>query len=748
MIHTHNGIEVITGSNQNPLVRLDALVPLGFTGNEGISRLFRFQLDLLARNGQTIEKLLGQPVTIRLPHYHDGQPRYFSGIASRVTQGGRNDTFTSYSVEIVPKLWLLTNRTHCRIFQRDSVPDILQKVLASFDVDALIQRTFYPREYCVQYRETDFNFISRLMEEEGIYYFFRHDEHGHTLVIADSPETHPDITNPRTLVFLGSEEQPVERGRRIRSWSKTQQLRPGKFTLYDHHFQLPGKHLDADKNLVASVQAGAEDHLFKIPVNEGLEIFDYPGEYARRFDGVSRGGGEQSDELDRIFEENQRTVDIRMQQEAVHGLIIYAASDNCHLIPGHQFTLTGHANANGDYRIVAVSHSARDSAHRSGGGEFYYENYFSCIPLALPYRPAVRTPRPAIQGTQSAVVVGLPDTEIFTDKYGRVKVQFPWERDGPNNANSSCWVRVAQPWAGKRWGTSFWPRVGQEVVVAFEEGNPDRPIIIGSVYNEEQMPPYLGNGPDARHKEDNRVSGIKTCTTPGGEGFNELRFDDAKGSEQVFIHAERALDVRVKSESRERVGGSRHLIVGNEENGDQRELVHKDKHLTVKGMQVELIEDALLLTVGGNQDIVVKKVRKQLIQQDDHVHVQGGRNEQVDGDQSLTVGGSQQAKVGRDHALEAGQAIHIKAGTAVVIEAGAQLSLKVGSSFIDIGPAGIAISGPQVMINSGGAPGSGGGCSPAAAEDAQEAAPLEPDVADNARSGSKSAPERREGPAP
>jgi len=338
------------------------------------------------------------------------------------------------------------------------------------------------------------------------------------------------------------------------------------------------------------------------------------------------------------------------------------------------------------------------------------------------------------------------------------------------------------------------PRIGQEVIVAFLEGDPDQPIIVGSVYNADQMPPYLGKGLDSKHPNDNKVSGIKSNTTKGGAGFNEWRFDDTKGKEQIFIHAERNMDQRVKNESMERIISNRHLIVGwksgseegdYKEGGDQRELVYQDKHLNVKRHQVEKIEGNMQLTVGkgeasdgGNVDIVIEKDKKELIEKNSHLHVKqnrkekidqsmaitvggdqaetvGGkydlhvkkdRNEKVDGGQSLTVGGKQDEKISTSHALDAGTSIHIKAGTTMVIEAGVQLSLKVGGNFIDIGPAGISIQGTLVMINSGGAAGSGTGASPtapqdaAAPEDAKEAKPTKPTLADDSKSGYKSAP--------
>jgi type VI secretion system secreted protein VgrG len=458
---------------------------------------------------------------------------------------------------------------------------------------------------------------------------------------------------------------------------------------------------------------------------------------------------------------------------------------------GHKFTLERHFNADGPYLLTSVAHACHDSDHyRSGGGSpFTYQNSFTCTPLGLPFRPPRKTPKPLVPGTQTAVVVGPKGQEVFTDKYGRVKVQFHWDRHGRHNEHSSCWVRVAQPWAGKRWGTSFWPRVGQEVIVDFLEGDPDQPIIIGSVYNAEQMPPYLGHGLDGKHPHDNQISGIKTNSTPGGKGYNELRFNDAKGKEQVFVHAERDLDVRVKNESRERVYGNRHQVVGWEKDGkkggDRRERIYQDQHVHVHRDRVEHVEGNVQLLVGkgeaesgGQVDIVIEKDKKERIEGDQHVTVKGARRDKVDGDQALTVGGSQkecirgnhhlqvksdrmekvsgaqsltvggnqQEKVGRNHALEAGQEIHLKAGMKVILEAGVQLTIKGPGGFVDIGPAGVTIQGTMVLINTGGAAGTGSGSNPAspespeAPEDAQEAKPRTPALADDSTSGVKSAP--------
>jgi type VI secretion system secreted protein VgrG len=656
---------------------LNELLLVGFSGHEGISQLFHFQLDLLAENATPVpfDKLLGQRVTIDIA-LPQGK-RHISGICNRVSQGERDPVFTAYRLEIVPQLWFLTRRSQSRIFQQLSVPDILKKVLQGIDVEYQIQGTFHLRDYCVQYRETDFNFASRVMEEEGIFYFFTHTAAGHKMVVANTPQSHADLPQGSTIIYEDV-QGGVRDEDRIHDWQKSQELRSGKYTLWDHSFELPHKHLEADRAILDSVQVGTVEHKLKLAANGPLELYDFPGEYAQRFDGIDPGGGDRAGDLQKIFEDNKRTVAIRMQEEALPGIVIQGGSNCRHFVSGHKFTLQRHFDANGVYVLTRVSHSARFSGdYRSGqGGGFAYSNSFTCIPLALPFRPPRSTPKPFVQGTQTAVVVGPAGEEIFTDKYSRVKVQFHWDREGKYDANSSCWIRVATAWAGKRWGVIHIPRIGQEVIVAFQEGDPDQPIIIGSVYNAEQMPAYLGDGPDGKHPNEPKLSGVKSNSTRGGGGFNELRFDDTKDKEQIFIRAERNEDIRVRGDLFETVSGE------NKSNGS-------------KG--------------------------------DAHFIVNGDRFSKVGGDEHWQVKGDQNGKVNGSASLDAGMNLHLKAGMQVVIEAGAQLTLKAGGSFIDISPAGIAINGmPVVLINSGGAPGS-----------LQAVTPKDPKEADDSKPGQK-----------
>lgn len=514
----------------------DVLLLIGLQGHEAISQLFRFELDLLAENQTEVpfDGIVGQNVTVAM-QLSDGATRYINGIVSRFSQGDCDETFTRFRAEMIPQLWLLTRKVQSRIFQHLSVPEICNLVLTGLDVKSELIRHYDPRDYCVQYRESDFAFVSRLMEEEGIYYFFRHFNGRHQMVISDTPLEHPALPGQSDVVYESTRGGTRE-DMRVITWEKTQELRSGKYTLWDHCFEVPGRHLEAQQATIASVPVGQVIHKLQIGGNDQLEIYDYPGGYAQRFDGVDKGGANRPRELQKIFTDNVRTVEIRMEQEELPALEIRGTSDCRHFIAGHKFTLSRHFDADGPYLLTRVEHHARlGGDYRSGEVlQCTYQNQFTCIPAALAYRPPRVTPRPTIGGLQTATVVGPPGEELFCDKYGRVKVQFHWDRQGKKDLDSSCWIRVAQCWAGKGWGAFFWPRSGNEVVVAFEEGDPDRPLIIGSVYNAENMPPFAL----PLHKE---LGGFKSASVRGHayEHFNGIVFDDEKGHEHLAIHSER-----------------------------------------------------------------------------------------------------------------------------------------------------------------------------------------------------------------
>lgn len=638
----------------------DDLLLIGFSGHEAISQLFEFRLDLMAENDTDIpfDQLLGQKIRFQLS-LQDGTPRYFAGICNRISQGTRDDTFTSYHMQVVPQLWFLTKRAQSRIFQQVSVPEILKVVLGSLDVTYKLQGQYPARDYCVQYRETDFNFAGRLMEEEGIFYYFDHSANGHTLIVSDTPQDFPDLPNHSTVTFEGS-EQGLHGEDRINSWEKTQDLASGRYTLWDHSFELPHKHLEADKTILDGVAVGQVRHKLKIGQNDKLEVYDYPGEYAQRFDGIDPGGGDRPQDVQKVFGENQRTVGIRMQAEAAASMIIQGAGTCRNFVSGRLFSLTEHFNANGKYLLTGVQHEARmDDNYRSGEGlsELVYTNAFTCLPAELPYRPARRAEKPVVQGTQTAVVVGPSGEEIFTDKYGRVKVQFHWDRQGKNDGNSSCWIRVGTPWAGKKWGAIHIPRIGQEVIVDFEEGDPDRPIIIGSVYNADMMPPY-------DLPANKTQSGIKSRSTLGGsaDDFNELRFEDSKGKEDIYFHAQKDFHRVVENDDDLSVGDNQTITIAN----DRTEVVKK-----------------------GNEKVTIQQGDRTVavaMGNDTHQIQMGDRAVQIDmGNDTLMIKmGNQTTK------LDMG-----KSST----EALQSIELKVGQSSIKLDQTGVTITGMMISIN-------------------------------------------------
>jgi type VI secretion system secreted protein VgrG len=588
----------------------DDLLLVGFHGREAISQLFGFELDLLAENSTDIpfDKLLGKKVTVHLSLF-DGGNRPFSGICQEISEGARDETFTAYRMQVVPEIWLLSKNTQCRIYQQVSVPEILKDVFTGLDVDFQLDGTYLARDFCVQYRESDLDFASRLMEEEGIYYFFRHAANGHSLVLADTPRGHPDLPGGATVQFGGSDHGLRGEGR-VRSWEKTQELRSGRVSLSDYCFQIPRQTFEADVRSTGLVAVGQVRHTLRVGRNEQFVRDDHPGGYAHRFDGVNPGGGDRSADLDHLFIDNKRTAAIRMEEEAAAGLTTRGESMCRGLASGHRFNLNGHFNADGPYVLTAVEHRARVvNAYRStnGDGGFVYENTFTCLPLGLPFRPSRTTPRPLVQGTQTAVVVGPPGEEIFTDQYGRIKVHFHWDRHGKNGAASSCWVRVGTPWAGRNWGMIHIPRVGQEVIVDFLDGNPDRPIVVGSVYNADTMPPY----DLPRHKTQ---SGIRSRSTPAGRPSeaNEFRFEDQKGQEQIHLQAERNLDTLVKRDETRAVGVDRQTSVGRDETTsvgrdatvtvtrDRKEKVGGDETLNVGKSIAITAQDSVRITCGAS----------------------------------------------------------------------------------------------------------------------------------------------------
>ena len=726
----------------------DVLLFRGLTGEEGLSRLFEFEVLALAENKTKVpfEDLLGKRVTVKMKMGLDETPCFLNGLCHRVRQGGRDETFTTYRIGMVPDAWKLSKKARSRIFQQMTVPEILKKVFSGFDVSWELSARYEPRDYCVQYRESDLNFACRLMEEEGIWFCFKHRDGSHTMVVGDSATVHPDVPGETTVKYEEL-EGGVRDEERIWAWEKTQEVRSGKVTLWDHHFEVPHKHLEAEEPIISSVAAGTVTHRLCVGGNDEWELYDWPGEYAQRYDGVGPTGGDQRQEVQKVFQDNERTASLRMDEETFPGLVARGETNAKHLRAGHRFDLDKHFNANGGWVVLEAAYEALQTGdYRSGNDRIEFAAQVTCIPEGVRYRPPRTTAKPIIAGTQTAVVVGPQGEEIFTDKYGRVKVQFHWDRDGKNDPKSSCWIRVAQLLAGRRWGSSFLPRIGQEVVVAFEEGDPDCPIVVGVVYNPDQMPPYLGDGPDAKHRNDKNLSGVKSNTTLGGAGFNEWRFDDTKGKEQVFVHAEKDLDVRVKATSRASVGAAAHLTVGGEKDGrksgEYRERTFKDKHESVDGAYQARWGDAKLLAGGGdgggNLDLYVEGDWKTTVDGDTMGHFRGNHELKIEGNSGHEVTMNMGLRVDGKLSLRALEESHLSAAQKVVLTAPEICLRASGGSFVKVDGSGVTIVGPIVNINSGGSPLEGWQLDPPNPTDAEKAAPTAPDAADDAKSGQKS----------
>jgi type VI secretion system secreted protein VgrG len=537
----------------------DILLLREFKGHEEISRLFGFHVDMVADQKDEVrfDQIIGQSVTVEL-RLMDDSKRYFNGIVNRFSQGPRDENFVHFRAEIVPKFWLLTKKVRSRVFQHLTVPDILKQVLVGFDVSYDVTGTYYQRDYCVQYRESDFDFASRLMEEEGIYYFFNHSDGNHQMMVSDNTSKHPTVPGQSTVIYEELSAD-VRTDMRVIAWEKIQELRSGEYTLWDHTFELPTNHLEAKEKTIVAVPVGKVVHKLNL-ANDTLEIYDYPGRYAQRFDGIDPSGADRPSDIAHTFEDRTRTVRLRMEQEEVLGIRIEGKSDCGQFTAGHKFTLERHFDADAGYLLTRVEHEARDESYRSDHPEtesHSYENRFTCIPEALRYRPQRETPVPVISGMQTATVVGPAGEEIWVDKYGRVKVQFHWDREGKMDANSSCWIRVAQVWAGKGWGAFFWPRIGHEVVVIFEEGDPDQPLIVGSVYNHDNMPWYS-------LPKNKQLAGIKSASVSGTahQNYNGIVFNDEPGKEHLSIHSEHNLSLNSEMNKMIHAGASKGERVG------------------------------------------------------------------------------------------------------------------------------------------------------------------------------------------
>ncbi|OAI41316.1 hypothetical protein AYO40_03410 [Planctomycetaceae bacterium SCGC AG-212-D15] len=530
----------------------DALLLNRFTGSEAISELFRFELELLAEQEVDFDAVLGKPASIEID-LPGGSQRFVHGIVSRLTQGrrvwvrGGKVALIRYQAELAPKLWFLTRRVRCRIIQDASLSEILDQLFTEWRIDYRpnLSRLYQKRPYWVQYNESDYQFFRRITAEDGLSFFFQHDKAGHRLVVTDAQSGFAEL-DPGTIVYDDTEVGRVNEPR-IRDWRKVQEVRANQAVLRDYCFEMPTNELvgRAAVPAAAPLSLGRTKHGLNHPLLDAqnadlLVHLHYPGGYGQRHDAVGADGSPQlhQEELTKIEADKDWLARVRLEEDQATGLTVAGESDCAHFLPGFRFTLDRHydsnvpANDDDAFLLTAVEHSADIGGvyDSDNPGTAVYSNRFRGMPFALTYRPA-RTPKPRIEGPQTAVVVGSKGAEIFLDLYGRIRVHFRWQ-DRADSA-TSCWVRVAQFWAGKNWGAQFFPRVGHEVVVAFEDGDPDRPLVIGSVYNEVNRPAL--DLPDST-----MLSGIKSCTFGGAAtaNFNAIIFHDTPSNEHVQIHSE------------------------------------------------------------------------------------------------------------------------------------------------------------------------------------------------------------------
>jgi type VI secretion system secreted protein VgrG len=635
-----------------------------------------FVVDLVGQSEDPnvdLAAIIGQEATFELSlgltHATKGR-RTWTGIVSHIEQvhgvhvRGSAQNMSTYRVVLAPRLWLLTKRINHRIFQRLSIPDIIDKLLKDWAITPKwkITRSNYKKlEIKFQYGETDYAFFNRLLEEAGITYAIDGADNS-ALVMSDDIASTPLHEHPAALP---SEDNPNESAQReyVTNVSSSYDVRPGAFQFVDFNFRNPSFRMAGEAKKAPDPENSYEQYHYR-PTASWQE---------------GRADGATPTADDKGAYRADATYLAAQAQRALDGArtgrrIVHFETNVIDLSPGMGVKIEHHPADAVNAAYLVTSFSASGQVNSKWAIEC------TCVYKHEPYRPALRTPTPRVFGVQSATVVGPKGQEIHTDEFGRVRVQFPWDRDGASDDSSSCWMRVNQGWAGTGFGMIIIPRIGQEVLVGFLDGDCDSPMVMGRVYNFLNPVPY-------KLPENKTVSGWKTNSSPTNGGYNEIKLEDKATKELMYIQAQ------------------------------------KDKHVLVKRDLVKRIERRHRRTILEDQHLIVKKIKKELIEVDDHLHVKGDRFQKIDKSTSLTVGVDQDEKVGNKHALEAGKEIHLKAGTKVVIEAGSELTVKGPGGHMKIHSGGIDIVGTLVKINSGGSPGSGSGATPHEPKDAEEALP-------------------------
>jgi type VI secretion system secreted protein VgrG len=638
----------------------DKLVLARFDGSEGVSELFEWRIEALSLDGDIdFDALLGMNVTLTITGTTGGK-RKFDGILTEAQWLGVRDHFHAYRLVLRPWLWLLSHRTDCFIFHNKSVTTIIAEVFARHGQLAVFEdRTsgaFSPIEYCVQYRESDMGFVCRLMEEYGISHFYVHEDGSHKLVMVDNVlqfDEAPGGSRPY-LPLAGQDRRTREC---LHHFIPERRFTSGKATFRDYNFKTPSANMEADQSGSGSYEHGDK------------ERYDYPGRYD------AQGGGKS-------------LIKVRMQGEEALDRRCMGAGNCVTLFPGSLVSLTGHPfeSYNIEYGLVRAQHSYISQQYRSGAGaagEDSYEGQYEFVKSENPFQPMQVTPRPLVHGPQTAFVVGKEGEEIDCDEYGRILVRFHWDR----KSDQSMRCRVAQNWGSKQWGGMIIPRIGMEVMVEFLEGDPDRPLVTGCVYNANSMPPYTL--PQFKTRSTFKSQSHKT------DGSNELRFEDEGGEEEVYLHAQKYLNAVVEDNETWLIGGSRDVTIG----GSQSETIGMHKDMIVGGEHREMVGASRHETIGLSNIRIVGMSDSLLIGQDQTVNVSRDQHSEVGGSYRLEVGTDAQSAVMRDH--------YIAAGRNLVIEAGGSICLSVGANFVKIDSKGVQIEGTMVLINCGSQPTSG-----------------------------------------
>ncbi|AWV01458.1 type VI secretion system tip protein VgrG [Burkholderia sp. JP2-270] len=591
-------------------------------GSDELGRLFEFRIEALAdSHSLSLKDMLGKPVTVRIEQQNQST-RYLNGIVARASLAGRRaERYYGYELVVRPWLWLATRRSDCRIFQNKTVPEIVQEVLSTygFPIENHLAESYVPREYCVQYNETDAAFVSRLMEFEGIYYWFRHAEDTHTLMLSDAMSSHAALPGYETIPYIARDRTAIADEEHIDGWLPAQEVSVGKHQTTDYDYTKPRADLSSQK-----VDPRGHDH-------DSFASFEWPGGYRDDAPGAHYSR-------------------VRLEEQQAEHERASADTDVRGAAPGYLFTLAHcpRADQNREYLIVRCQYRFQENAYASdqGAEAVVHQTMMLVQPSSLPFRSSRETPRPRTNGPQTATVVGPPGEEIWTDQYGRVKLQFRWDRYGQSNQDSSCWVRVSSPWAGGGFGGVQIPRVGDEVVVDFLNGDPDEPIVTGRVYNGEKMPPWGLPGSATQ-------SGLLSRSSPGGttEHANAFRFEDKKGAEQLWMHAERNFDAETEADHSLSVGHDHTHTVGN----DETMQVKNNRQRSVGQNETVNIGQNRVAQIGANETHGVVGNRTRTVGQNETVTIAANRDATIGGIHNETVAKGKTETIGEGKTLNVGQ---------------------------------------------------------------------------------------------